>query len=45
MTYQDDPFFADGVTAEELVAQLIAEERRMPQPPRSSGISLVVIDS
>ena len=44
MTYQDDPFFADGLTAEELVAQLIDEERRAPQPPRSSGISFVVIE-
>lgn len=44
MTHQDDPFFTDGLTAAELVARLLDEERRTANPPRSSGISLVVIE-
>jgi hypothetical protein len=41
----DDSFFAEELTATELVARLLDEERRAPTPPRSSGFSMVVVDS
>ena len=41
----DDSFFTDELTASELVARLLEDERRSEFMPRSSGFSMVVIEA
>lgn len=41
----DETFFTEELTATELVARLLEEERRAATAPRSSGFSVIVIEA
>jgi len=41
---QTDDFFTKDLSASELVARLLEEEKRSVSAPRSSGISIVILD-